>query len=72
MMNYYMGLPNEELLHINAGFNDIVRFPSQDNADYQKVLAVLQRTAFQDGVGLPSHSNDLRANQLFRLDGFER
>lgn len=69
MMTYYMGLPNEELVHMNANWNNIVKFPSRENADYQKVLAILQRTAFH---GVIPHSNGWRADQLFRLDGIER
>lgn len=69
MMSYYMGLPNEELVHMNATFDDIVKFPSRENADYRKVLAILQRTAFH---GVIPHSDDWRADQLFRLDGNER
>lgn len=70
-MNYYMGLPTEELLHINATHPLMTRFPTR-NSDYQKVLAILRRTAFHHGVQNIPRSNDWQADQLFRLDGLER
>jgi hypothetical protein len=69
-MTYYMGLPNEELLHINATYIDMIKFPSADSADYQKVLAILRRIPLQHG--LTPRNNNWRADQLFRLDGLER
>lgn len=69
-MTYYMGLPNEELLHINASYPDMIKFPRSANADYQKVLAILRRVPLQQD--LTPRSNNWRADQLFRLDGLER
>ena len=69
-MTYYMGLPNEELLHINASYLDMIKLPRSANADYQKVLAILQRVPIQRD--LTPRSNNWRADQLFRLDGLER
>jgi hypothetical protein len=69
-MNYYMGLPNEELVHIGATYANMIKFPSADSMDYQKVLAILQGTSLK--YGLTSQNNSWRIGQLFRLDGLER
>lgn len=68
-MSYYMGLPNEELLHINATYGGMIKFPSADSVDYQKVLAILRRIPLQNDF-TPQHS--WRTDQLFRLVGLER
>ena len=70
VMNYYMGLPNEELLHINATHANMIKFSCADDADYGKVAAVLQHAPSQDGS--TPRSNNWRADQLFRLDYLER
>ena len=69
-MIYYMGLPNEELVHINSSYIDMIKFPHSTNADFQKVLAILRRVPLQQD--LTPHSNNWRADQLFRLDSLER
>jgi hypothetical protein len=69
-MTYYMGLPNEELLHINASYPDMTKFSSPANADYQKVLAILRKVPLQQD--LTPRSINWRTDQLFRLDGLER
>ena len=70
VMNSYMGLPNEELLHINATYANMIKFSCADDADYGKVVAVLQHAPSQDGS--TPRSNNWRADQLFRLDNLER
>jgi hypothetical protein len=64
-MTYYMGLPNEELLYINAGYTDMIKFSSPESAGYQNVLAILERI-------LINHDGNWRSDQLFRLVGVER
>lgn len=69
-MSYYMGLPNEELVHLDATYHNMTKFPSQDCMDYEKILAILRRSSSQ--YGLTPQSNNWRTDQLFRLDGLER
>jgi hypothetical protein len=69
-MSYYMGLPNEELLHMDATYINMIKFQSGDSMDYQKILAILRRTSLQ--YDLTPQNNDWRTEQLFRLDGLER
>ncbi len=69
-MNYYMGLPNEELVHLDARYSDMIKLRSRQSMDYQKVLAILQSSSRQHGL-IP-HSDNWQFNQLFRLDGLER
>ena len=66
-VNYFMGLPNEELLHINANYSKMIKFSSPHSANYKKVLAILRRIPRQ--TGLTPHNRD---DQLFRLDTQER
>jgi hypothetical protein len=69
-MTYYMGLPNEEILHINNYDRNMAAFPSAEHTDYQKVLTILRRLSLSNDLG-PRNDN-WRAEQLFRLDVLER
>ncbi|ORY09034.1 peptidase S8/S53 domain-containing protein [Clohesyomyces aquaticus] len=70
VMNHYMGLPNEELLYINATYAEMCKFPSHQSADCRTVLAILRRTGFQDGVEIGNRGKR-HVDQIFRLDGSE-
>ena len=71
-MTYYLGLPNERVIHINSNYSDLVRF-SDLNADLQKVIGAIRGTVVRLSPSDPTIQTGGRSSQqVFRLDDIER
>jgi hypothetical protein len=68
-MTYCLGLPNEELVHMDATHQSMTKL-SHVSADYQKILAILKRA--QRSYGFAIDVGDWGPSQLFRPDELER
>ncbi len=68
-MTYYLGLPNERVIHINSTYQDMVRFSSL-NADLMKIIGAIRSTVIR--LGPTPQTREWSSQQVFRLDGAER
>lgn len=68
-MSYYLGLPNERVIHINSTYLDMVKFPSL-NADLLKIISAIRSTVIRVGPRLQAH--DWSSLQVFRVEEAER
>ena len=68
-MTYYLGLPNERVIHINSTHQDMVKFSSL-NADLMKIIGAIRSTVIRLGPTL--QTGEWSSQQVFRLDGAER
>lgn len=69
-MTCYLGLPTEEIRHVNATYADMIRFTSASDPGYQEVLSILRH--IPPGHHGMSRDGTRRNAQLFRVDGTER
>ncbi|MCJ1267198.1 hypothetical protein MMC22_007083 [Lobaria immixta] len=67
-MTYYMGLPNERVIHLNSTYRDMIKLSSL-NADLMKIVGPIRSTFIK--LGPTPQSRNLSLEQVFRLDGVE-
>lgn len=68
-MDYILGLPNEQVIGINADYEGMVKFLRHDS-NYSTVLAILNTINKHGGV--PNQDSQWRNHQTFRLGDWER
>lgn len=68
-VTYYLGLPNERVIHMNSTYEDMGKFSSL-NADLMKLIGAIRSTLIKFG---PLQQNrDSRSEQVFRFEDVER
>lgn len=68
-MTYYMGLPNERVIHLNSTYRDMIKLSSH-NADLKKIVGPIRSTFIK--LGPTPQSRNWSLEQVFRLDDVER
>ena len=67
-MTYYLGLPNERVIHINLTYTDMVKFLSL-NGDLMETIGAIRSTVIK--LSPMPQSRHWSSQQAFRLDDSE-